>query len=171
MKKLIPGLILAAVSCSSAFAAESSIALNSGSATAVPADDTGCLILASGVNIGLSANVQGAVYCAQADGTNPSMIMVGTCHTGGLTKSRDIQCTREIDPASADPANPDYFYAPSICTDSNFPVGESATNVTVTGPSMFSGNTATGGGIAEHNMNEVCSGANVLTDVTALAAQ
>jgi hypothetical protein len=36
---------------------------------------------------------------------------------------------------------------------------------------MFSGNTATGGGIAEHNMNEVCSGANVLTDVTALAAQ
>ena len=164
MKKLIPVLLLAAVSCSSAFAAESSMALTTGTSTKVLADGTGCLILATSVQVGLSANVNGSVFCRQADGVDPSTIMMGTCHTGGLTKSRDITCTRTLqDDAS-------YTYAPSTCGEANFPADLPATAVTVTGPSMYSGNTSTGGGLAENNMDEVCNSANVKADIDALAA-
>jgi hypothetical protein len=170
MKKLIPTLMLAAVSCSSAFAADSSMVLNSGGATSVDKTDAGCLILASAVQVGLSANVQGALFCRQADGTSPSNILVGTCNTAGLTKSRSIQCTRQLDLVNSTAETPVYInYAPSICTEGDFPDNLDPLSVTVTGPSMFSADTSSGGGIAENNMDEACAGANVLTLITAIA--
>lgn len=164
MKKLIPSLILAAFACSPLYAAETSVALVSGTSTPV-LNTTGCLILSATVNVGLSANVQGAVYCRQANGTQPSTILVGTCHTAGLTKTRDVACTRTLQDDMVT-----YTYAPTTCSAANFPVDLPVTTVSITGPSMFSANTSSGGGIAENNMDETCNGANVLADVLDLAA-
>ena len=165
MKKvLLSGLIVAAFSCSSAFAESSSMELVSGTSTKVEADNTGCLILATSVQVGLSANVNGSLYCAQADGVTTSTIMVGTCHAAGLTKTRDIKCSRTLNDDLS------YTYAPSTCTEANFPADLPPTTVTYGGPSMFSGNTSTGGGIAENDLTEVCNSGNVLTKVNAIAS-
>ena len=166
MKKLlIPGLVLAAISCSPAFAETSSIALDSGTTTTVSNDTAGCLILSTSVGVGLSANVNGGIYCAQADGITASKIFVGTCHIAGLTKTRNITCSRQLKTDGSG----DYNYAPSTCTATNFPADLPATSVVYGGPSFFSGDTSTGGGIAENDLTEVCNKTNSLTKVEALA--
>lgn len=165
MKKLIPGLALAALVCSPVYADSSTKVLTPGSVTQVTTTD--CLILSSSVSIGLSANVQGAVYCRQADVADPSTIMVGACHTGGLTKTRDVTCSRTGTGAAEDP----YVYSPTSCSASNFPADADPTTVSYTGPSMFKADTSTGGGIAERDIDGVCNGANVLAELEAIAAQ
>ena len=166
MKNLIPGLILAAT-CTAATAEVSTMALISGTATGVPSDVTGCLILSSPVKVGLSANVSGSVYCSQADGVTPAMIMVGTCHTAGLTKSRQIKCSRtNVGTAEI----PSYVFAPSSCTDADFADPANPLSVTYGGPSVYSGNTMTGGGLAENDLQEICVSDNVKTLVDTLAA-
>lgn len=160
MKKLlIPCLILAA---SSAYAGDSSKVLTSGTSTQISNDANGCLILSSGVSVGLSANVSGAVFCSEADAGTVSMIAVGTCHSGGLTRTRDVTCSRTGEGTAESP----YVYSPSTCSATNFPEGGNPTTVSYTGPSMFSGNTATGGGVVEGDIDGVCNGGNILTEIT-----
>ena len=155
MKKLISGLMLAALTCSSAYAATSSKLLTAGTSNAIAADGNGCLILATAVKIGLSSKVGGSVFCRESDGTDPSMIMVGTCHEGGLSKIRSVTCINKGTSAA-----PDWF--PTDCTGTG--------SVSINGPSLFMADTATGGAPIEDALGDTCSSANVKTYVDATAA-
>lgn len=165
MKKLIPSLMVAAFACSSAYAADSSMTLLSGNSTSVPATDAGCLILSSAVSIGLSANVNGSVFCREADGINVAMIMAGTCHTAGLSKTRGVACIAKS--STVDGTTITTFY-PEGCTQANVDAGDT---VDVNGPSLFMADTATGGSMVEDALGNVCSADNVQTYVDAAAAQ
>ena len=155
MKKLISSLILAAFACSSAYAASSTVTLATGTSTDVLVDD--CLILSTGVKVGLSQNVAGSVFCREADGTNVSMIMVGTCHTAGLSKTRDVKCVNK----GTDLAP--IFY-PEGCTSA-----DGVVTISVNGPSLFFADTATGGSMVETALGNVCSSENVQIFVDAEA--
>lgn len=155
MKKLIPSLLLAAIASSSAYAATSSVALSAGTSNEVVNDSTGCLILDTTVNIGLSTKVGGSVFCREADGVNTAMIMVGTCHEGGLSKIRSVTCVNKGTSAA-----PNWY--PTACTG--------AGSVSVNGPSLFMADTATGGAPIEDALGDICSSANVKTYVEAQAA-
>ena len=149
MKKLIPSLLLATFACSSAYADTSSATLAAGSSSTV--DTADCLILATSVGIGLSANVEGTVYCREADGTDTSMIMVGTCHSGGLSKERDVTCiAKSVTVAGVTTTT----YYPSDC-------GAGDVTVSVNGPSLFLADTATGGSMTENALGGPCDSTTV----------
>jgi hypothetical protein len=125
----------------------------------------GVPILSTDVTVNFSKNVTGGYQCRVADATAGTVnrVMLGTCHTGGTSKSRQVTCTRTSD--GADP--PVYSYSPATCSASNFSVPATPTAVPVNGGAYYTTSTA-GGVIGEDGLETVCTGAALSGKVEAL---
>jgi len=124
------------------FAAEEG-ALTAGGSTNISADPTeplGCSLLASGVRINLSANVEGYYACDFAN----SDIRIGTCHVAGSRAEKTVDCVED--------------------TDGNFQSSQCTTagqSVTFTDRSAFVA-TSTGGSVGEAELDgNTCTGDNI----------
>ena len=126
----------------SALAAEEG-ALTAGGSTQIsvdPAATLGCSLLANGVRINLSANVEGYYACDFAN----SDIRIGTCHVAGSRAEQTVVCNED--------------------DDGNFQTSQCSTDgdtVTYTDRSGFVA-TSTGGSVGQASLDgATCSGANI----------